>query len=539
MATVKMERIIRRDWLGGNPWPWTFLGLALCLANWLAVLISGQSLNGIGMSILFAGLLLGAAGVVIRLNSSAPSFMDRLSGPARSVALLAMAVLCALIVIALTVLLALRFVDVNPIGLRLNALVILWFILAPMSAAALTICARRSVLGVSLSIAEESAAVLVVAAAACFCACRSLYNPVSPDDWDSIRLFLSVLFVVALGAAPLVLVSQSMRRFVVSSLIVLHFLGIATAALCPMPSPWLIQQVWSRIYQPYLEFMYLNNAYHFYSPQPGPASYLWFRMYYDDGSGKLWAHWLKIPDLDDDGWHKNHLALEYQRMLSVTENVVPVDPTPSMYMTRPDGITVYAPWYAQRVEHSPLQILGKVGPADDHGTLRVPFEPTIPFQLQYLQPNSSSRTLLSSYAKHICREKHPTHPDWKINSVRIYRVVHAIPESGPFIAERMDPRDPSNYRPYYMGHYDPDGKLLDISQFDSSGNLLKAGDPFLFWLLPMLRDPPVNQLKSPIKAWALKHAGDPDWVYTYDEKEKRHVRALTPGQDDPDDARVR
>lgn len=529
MATVKMERIIRRDWLFANPWPWTFLGLALCLANWLAVLVAGESLNGVGMSVLFVGLLLAAAGVAIRLNSSAPSFMDRLSGPARSVALLGMAVLCSLIVIVVTVLLGLRFFGVNPLELRLNALVILWFILAPMSAAALTICARRAVMQMPVSGAEEAAAVLLVAAAASFCACRALYNSASPDDWDSLRLFLSVVFVVALGAAPLVLVSQSMRRFVVSSLIVLHFLGIATAALCPMPSPWLIQQVWSRIYQPYLEFMYLNNAYHFYSPQPGPASYLWFRMYYEDQSGKLWAHWLKIPDLDDYGWHKNRLALEYQRMLSVTENVVPVDPTPNIYMTRPDGITVYAPWYAQRVEHSPLQIVGKVDPLDDKGILRVPFEPTIPFQLQYLQPNSSSRTLLSSYAKHICREKHPTHPEWKINSVRIYRVVHVIPESGPFITERMDPRDPSNYRPYYMGHYDPDGKLLDISQFDTSGNLLKAGDPFLFWLLPMLRDPPANKLKSPIKAWALKHAGDPDWIYTYNEKEKRHVLAVKPG----------
>ena len=223
----------------------------------------------------------------------------------------------------------------------------------------------------SITIAEESAAVLTLAALASFCACRALANPASPDDWDSLRLFLAVLFMVALGAAPLVLVSQSLRRFVISLLILFHFLGIGTAVLSPVPSPWLIQQAWARVFQPYLEFMYLNNAYHFYSPEPGPASFLWFRMYYEDPHGKLWAHWLKVPDLDEKGWHKNKLALEYRRMLAVTENVVPTDPTPNIYMTRPDGVTVYAPWYAQRVEHSPNQIVGNIGQANvNRGGLR-------------------------------------------------------------------------------------------------------------------------------------------------------------------------
>ena len=91
MVIGKMEKTVRQDWLFANPWPWVMLGLALCLANWLAVFIVGESLNGLGMSILFVGLLLTAAGVVIRLNSSAPSFMDRLTPPPRSGMLLAAA----------------------------------------------------------------------------------------------------------------------------------------------------------------------------------------------------------------------------------------------------------------------------------------------------------------------------------------------------------------------------------------------------------------------------------------------------------------
>jgi hypothetical protein len=353
-----------------------------------------------------------------------------------------------------------------------------------------------------------------------------LYNPDSPLDWDSMRLFLGILFVVALGSAPLILVSQTVRRLVVSLLIVLHFGGICTAVMSAPPAPWLVQQIWGRIYQPYLEFMYLNNAYHFYAPEPGPASYLWFRMYYEDHEGKLWAHWIKVPDMDEKGWHKNTLALEYQRILALTENVVPVDPTPSMYKTAGDGTTVYADWYARRLEHSPEHlvaepVIGKQAPEVD--CLLVPYPFFIPIQQQYQKPNANSVALLASYARHVCREKHPEHPEWKIHSVKIYRVVHMIPEVGAFVNERMDPRDPANYRPYYMGKYNPQGDLLDARRFDEGGKLINPGDPYLFWLLPNLREPPNHLLKSPIKCWALRHADDADWIYTFDETEQRHL----------------
>jgi RsiW-degrading membrane proteinase PrsW (M82 family) len=74
-------------------------------------------------------------------------------------------------------------------------------------------------------VAEEAAALLALAALTSFTACWALYNPDSPEDWDSMRLFLAVLFVVALGAAPLVMVPQAFRRVVVSVLIVLHLHG--------------------------------------------------------------------------------------------------------------------------------------------------------------------------------------------------------------------------------------------------------------------------------------------------------------------------
>src|SRR5205807_9217271 len=185
-------------------------------------------------------------------------------------------------------------------------------------------------------------------------------------------------------------------------------------------APWIIQQLWARVYQPYLEFMYLNNAYHFYAPEPGPASYVWCRMFFEDPQGKLWAHWIKIPDVDEKGWHKNTLALEYQRMLAVTENVVPTDPVPNIYVTKSDGTTAYADWYARRMQHSLNHvviepILG-VKDAPEVSGLIVPFPYFVPLAQQYYPPSATSKELLASYARHVCLTKHPLHPEWKIHS---------------------------------------------------------------------------------------------------------------------------
>ena len=40
----------------------------------------------------------------------------------------------------------------------------------------------------------------------------------------------------------------------------------------------------ARVYRPYLNLLYMTNAYHFYSPDPGTSSVMWFAVYYDDGT---------------------------------------------------------------------------------------------------------------------------------------------------------------------------------------------------------------------------------------------------------------
>ena len=82
--------------------------------------------------------------------------------------------------------------------------------------------------------------------------------------------------------------------------------------------------------------------------------------------------------------------------------------------------------------------------------------------------------------------------------MKIYRVVHVIAPVGPFVNLGIEARDPEFYRPYYMG------------QYDAKGNLVDTDDPFLYWLLPIVRDN-IQDPNSAIRNYAMRHAGDPAW----------------------------
>src|SRR5262249_14128695 len=129
-------------------------------------------------------------------------------------------------------------------------------------------------------------------------------------EWDSARLLLIPLGIVTLAGSGLVLLPLIARKLVVSLLILLHFGNILVSVTSVRPrngrAPWLSVQLWSYFYRPYASFMYLNNAYHFYSPEPGPPTLLWFFVRYSDDSGR----WIKLPSRKD-----SPVPMHYQRQL--------------------------------------------------------------------------------------------------------------------------------------------------------------------------------------------------------------------------------
>ncbi len=454
------------DWLLANPWFWMLGGVSSAALAWALVLaedFSGLRFFLVGQSLLFAGISLN-----LRLGSEVPHY---LANGFQALILVTVGLFHGLLVIGVTALLLLSIVGIEAIYWKPGQLVLLWFVLAPMSATAATVCLGRSQRGESLTRGEEGSALLTLAGLTCFFAHWALFNPDSPQEADTLRTLLAAMVLAAFVAAPLLVVPQNVRRAVVSGLILLHFGGICTAALSAPPTPWVIGQLWGRIYRPYLEFMYLNNAYHFYSPEPGPASYLWFRLaYFDPKEPKtVYYHWVKIPDIDERGFPKYPVALEYQRVLALTENAVAG--SPAVTFVNPTNQKPL-PFYERRLKILPT---GGVLVGIPKSDMEIPFHPYI-FEHQYLEPNKSIKNLLQSYARHVARMKHPDNPHLVFQRVKIYKLTHLLPIPPVQYIRGMDVRFPENYRAFFLGEFDAEGKMWD------------KNDPMLYWLLPSFRD---------------------------------------------------
>jgi hypothetical protein len=304
------------------------------------------------------------------------------------------------------------------------------------------------------------------------------------EKWDSGCLFLGVLIGVALAASFLVLLPRLVRRVVLLLVVVLHFGGILTAVTTVPPrgdaAPWMSAQLWGHIYRHYLTFMYLTNAYHFYSPDPGPPTLLWFYVQYADGSSR----WIKLPNRSE-----SPVNLHHQRMLATTEST-----------NSPGGpafLRDYIPIWEEK-NNRKYEILPGI-PHDSREVIwerrqvgsSLPYKDSkgnpAPIQLiadelpdnQYSEPQEIARRLIASYARHIARTTpHLEDPAVPVSYVRVYRITHTLISPKEFSEKGSSfLLDETTYTPFYMGKYDINGKLLDPK------------DPFLFWVVPIMRVP--------------------------------------------------
>jgi hypothetical protein len=332
----------------------------------------------------------------------------------------------------------------------------------------------------------------------------------SGEDWDSIGMVLGVLVGVGLFGSLLVLLPRTPRRVVASLLVLFHFGGITVAvtSVAPrdQPAPWVSQQLWIRLYRPYLTFMYLTNAYHFYSPDPGPPSLLWFRVEYADKTYR----WIKLPVRQE-----SPIALHYQRGLALAEytnNPMPRLPPygweKALWLQQ---LGLPEPRFGHLATKEEKAKFRQTGWIYDHETWEELYQsrqmvaqrhpllamPTDLFpNLQYQEPQHYVKLIVESYARHIARTSpHPENPEVHVRSVRVYRVRHDIIAPSQ-LAEGMDPRDPVFYKPVYLGQFDPDGHMLGTGGkrlFDDDGDRITDAnglpvddlDPLLYWYVPM------------------------------------------------------
>jgi hypothetical protein len=301
--------------------------------------------------------------------------------------------------------------------------------------------------GAAVARQARSALMLGLAALVVFTASHAL-----DPEWDTLHVLLRIGTMVALSAGIVVLLPQWGRRAAVSLLLVFHFGGILTAvANVPPPggeSPWLVRQLWSRLYRPYLQFMYLTNAYHFYAPDPGPPCFLWFHVEYADGS----ARWVKLPDREEHT--KDPFALQFYRRLPITESTNQLLPP----MPVPHDVAL------RRVKASHRDGI----PTPDEIAVGMPVV------FQYRVPSDYSQRMLRAYARHAATAF--PHDDGRttVAGVKVYRAVHLILSPSDFAAG-ASVVDPTLFWPYFQGEFDRDGNLKD------------PNDPYLYWLIPIQR----------------------------------------------------
>lgn len=341
------------------------------------------------------------------------------------------------------------------------------------------------VAGTALTLGPGLSRVWAIAAIACFCGSLGL-----PDSWDSFQMLFRVGTGVAAAGAVLVAAPANIRYALISCGLLFHFGGILTATTWPEPTPWLTNQVGMRVYQPYLTFMYLRNAYHFYSPDPGPASHLFFLIKYEldetdpaTGKPKVVSEWFTMPRRDTQ--LKDPLGMTYYRRLSLTElasqTAAPLIGVKNVETLEAEGRRVKAS-IANQVPHP--EACGDPIPA------------------QYRVPQTHiSSYLLPSYVRYLASSN--SGPGRKVVSVKIYRVEHRIVPTAAFVGG-LSPHHPTTFKPYYYGEYAPDGKLIDPQ------------DPMLYWLVPVLPKPggaaPGDPQQKDFDDYLSKHAGfEFDW----------------------------
>ncbi len=295
-----------------------------------------------------------------------------------------------------------------------------------------------------------------------------------PIEWDSFRLFFRVMSFVFLGFSVYFYLSPKVRFVLVSLWLAWHFAGILSAVTNPPPSPWLSQQAWIRVFRPYLHFIYLNNAYQFYSPDPGPASELWSCIEYtpDDPSvhpvptpegDPGYFRWIKYPKRPE--FYRDPLGQTYLRVLALTEQ--------ASQLGQQNSTTEWE----QSLATSRRNQVGGLFPMEN-----------IPRTPQYQAPATTFHNLLvPSYIEHIAFTNQV--PGFTIKSIKLYRVKHMLPNFDEFVKDvhgnYVSPYDPSTYFPYFYGEFVPISYENDPNH-EVHYHLKDAEDPMLYWLLPIV-----------------------------------------------------
>jgi len=292
-----------------------------------------------------------------------------------------------------------------------------------------------------------------------------------PNAWDSVQLFFGVAGAIGLIGAAWTRLPRRLVLGLILAGVAFHFVGILSAITSPPPTPPVTDQYWRRVAREYLMFAYMNNAYQFYSPDPGPASEIWACIEYrrpgaadNDPDAEKECVWVYTPRRNRD--YKDPLGLSLYRRLSLSEN----------------GAQYYRGGYFPPPREADLieQRRQSVARIPRYGR---------PELQRLVSTDLVSRHVMPSYVRHLAKSN--ARDGWEVRGVKVYRTEHTIVTPEQFVGfdsvsnSRVAPWRPYNgstYMPYYQGDFGP------------AGNLKDSQDPMLYWLVPIvpLRTPPLS-----------------------------------------------
>ncbi len=280
-----------------------------------------------------------------------------------------------------------------------------------------------------------------------------------PASWDSFPPLFRTLSAIGIVGVIIRLSPPGVRVAIASAAVIFHFTGIFSATTSPPPQPWIVEQAWVRVFHPYLNFIYLRNAYHFYSPDPGPASLLAYMLKTevgtdpDTGKKQYETRWVLMPSRPAD--IKDPLGLAYYRRLSLTEHAA-----------RGSAGLLGGSDQFEKTEMS-MRRYSKAN--------IIPYHPVENINTsQYRLPNSEIiRYIMPSYASHVILENTPDKATAAKTTVKVYRLEHLTTTVERF-RQGDDPFHPATYRPFFMG------------EFDARGNLIDPQEELLYWMVPII-----------------------------------------------------
>lgn len=107
-------------------------------------------------------------------------------------------------------------------------------------------------------------------------------------------------------------------RGVVSLLLILHLVAIASAPLAMEPSSLPAQKVFA-FFRTYLDAAFLNHGYHFFAPEPGPSHLIRYELTFSDGrvEGGVFPDFTRQrPRLN---YHRHFMLSEFANRLAVDD----------------------------------------------------------------------------------------------------------------------------------------------------------------------------------------------------------------------------